>query len=136
ASRPNSDAEEEQTQGNGGKAYMYRMFRGATRLLGVRDGVLNAKGLEGPEGSLQRGIPGFIPSRAEAENAPAGPWQKRLDQLLTPYIASLGKLPVAVQKALKVREAFTLVEGEDPKDLFEGRIRADNLIQKVARHDQ
>ncbi len=34
-------AEEEATQGNGGKAYMYRLFEGPARILGVRDRRLN-----------------------------------------------------------------------------------------------
>src|SRR5438132_4597142 len=39
--------EEEETQGNGGKAYMYRLFTGPTRILGVRDQRRNCKGFEG-----------------------------------------------------------------------------------------
>src|SRR5712692_6734419 len=50
---------EEETQGNGGKAYMYRLFRGPARILGVRNGVHNCKGFEGPAGSVERGTPGF-----------------------------------------------------------------------------
>src|ERR1035441_5964551 len=36
ASSGGSGVAEEQTQGNGAKAYMYRLFNGRTRLLGVR----------------------------------------------------------------------------------------------------
>src|SRR5207253_3566230 len=57
---------EEDTQGNGGKAYMYALFQGPTRLLGVRNGRLNCKGFDGPPGSIERGTPGFVPSAAEA----------------------------------------------------------------------
>jgi hypothetical protein len=136
ASRAGSTADEEQTQGNGGKAYMYRMFTGLARLLGVRNGLLNAKGFDGPEDSLERGKPGFVPTRAEGENAPIGPWQKQLDLILAPYGLQYSKLPPVVQSALKHRQSFTLVEGQQPKDLFQGRIRVDNLLQKLVRHDQ
>lgn len=136
ASRAGSDADEEQTQGNGGKAYMYRMFSGPARLLGVRNGQLNAKGFDGPDDSIDRGRPGFIPSRAEAEGAPTGPWQQTLDGVLGPFGLRFNKLPAPVRNALTRRAAFTLVEGEDPKDVFEGRIRTDNLIQRLVRHDQ
>jgi hypothetical protein len=136
ASRRGSDSDEEQTQGNGGKAYMYRMFSGPARLLGVRDGLLNAKGFDGPGDSVDRGRPGFIPSRAEAERAPTGPWQNALDRLLAPYDLKFSKLPAPVRAALSRRESFTLVEGEDPKDVFEGRIRTDNLLIRLTRHDQ
>lgn len=136
ASKAGSDADEEQTQGNGGKAYMYRMFSGPARLLGVRDSQLNAKGFDGPDDSVDRGRPGFIPSRAEAERAPTGPWQKTLDDVLAPYGLKFSKLPAPVRAALTHREAFTLVEGQEPKDVFEGRIRIDNLIQRLTRHDQ
>lgn len=136
ASKAGSDIEEEQTQGNGGKAYMYRMFSGMTRLLGVRNSLLNSKGFDGPDDSLERGKPGFIPSRAEAENAPVGPWLKKLEEVLAPYGLKFSKLPTPVQTALKHRSAFTLVEGESPKDVFMGRIRSENLLVRLARHDQ
>src|SRR5262245_66680769 len=40
ASRRGSKVEEEETQGNGGKAYMYRLFTGAARILGDRKRVV------------------------------------------------------------------------------------------------
>jgi hypothetical protein len=40
ASSRGSAVPEEQTQGNGGKAYMYRLFRGPARILGARDNRL------------------------------------------------------------------------------------------------
>jgi len=136
ASKGKRDADEEQTQGNGGKAYMYRMFSGPARLLGVRDGHLNAKGFDGPDDSVDRGRPGFMPSRAEAESAPTGPWQKVLDDVLAPYGLKFNKLPAPVREALRHRGSFTLVEGENPKDTFQGRIPTENLIQRLIRHDQ
>ena len=62
ASRRSMEVEEEETQGNGGKAYMYRLFEGPARILGVRDGKKNCKGFEGAPGSSERGTPGFMPT--------------------------------------------------------------------------
>jgi hypothetical protein len=47
ASRRGSGLDEEDTQGNGGKAYMFRLFAGPARILGVRDGWRNCKGFDG-----------------------------------------------------------------------------------------
>lgn len=43
ASSRGSGSVEEETQGNGGKAYMYRLFQGPARILGLRDKKRNAK---------------------------------------------------------------------------------------------
>ena len=130
---------EEQTQGNGGKAYMYRLFNGRARFIGLRDGKRNVKGFEGPEGSEERGTPGYMPNRAEGEDAPAGPWRVELNELLEPYGLTVEALPHSMQAALEARESFTLVEGESPKDardVYNGRVDADSLLKRVARHDQ
>ena len=37
---------EEETQGNGGKAYMYRLFEGPGRILGINQSKLNCKGFD------------------------------------------------------------------------------------------
>jgi hypothetical protein len=37
---------------------------------------------------------------------------------------------------LRERQAFTLVEGVDPIDCYKGRIDAENLIERILRHDQ
>jgi len=57
ASSRGSTLDEEETQGNGGKAYMYSRFKGPTQILGVHDGRLNRKGMEGDKGSVKRGTP-------------------------------------------------------------------------------
>src|SRR5437867_95621 len=62
ASRRGSGLQEEETQGNGGKAYMYRLFSGATRISGIRDRRRNCKGFVGEPGTVERGTPGWIPS--------------------------------------------------------------------------
>ena len=48
ASGRGSVVPEEETHGNGGKAYMYRLFKGVARILGVRDGSSTAKDLRAP----------------------------------------------------------------------------------------
>src|SRR6266550_2304190 len=62
ASRRGSLLDEEETQGNGGKAYMYRLYAGPARILGVRDRRRNCKGFDGAPGTEERGNPGWIPS--------------------------------------------------------------------------
>src|SRR5918999_1155268 len=136
ASRRGSRLKEEETQGNGGKAYMYRLFTGETRLLGVMDGRRNCKGFEGPPQSVERGTPGWIPSAAEGRNAPIGCWKDELQEALGPYGVSFDDLPERVRTALADRQAFTLVEGAEPCNLNRGRIDADQLIGKVVRHEQ
>jgi hypothetical protein len=136
ASRRGSRLKEEETQGNGGKAYMYRLFTGETRLLGVKDGRRNCKGFEGPPQSVERGTPGWIPNAAEGRNAPIGSWKDELEGALGPYSMSFDDLPERVRMALADREAFTLVEGVEPCNLSRGRIDAGQLIDKVVRHEQ
>jgi len=51
ASHRGSGLQEEETQGNGGKAYMYRLFAGQARILGIRDRRRNCKGFDGELGN-------------------------------------------------------------------------------------
>jgi len=127
---------EEETQGNGGKAYMYRLFHGPACILGVRNRKLNRKGFEGPPNSLERGTPGFMPDISAGRDLPIASWQAELRLALAPYDVALDELPREVQNAIRAREAFTLVEGVGPVDTYKGRIPADDLVQKTLRHDQ
>ncbi len=136
ASGRGSGLAEETTQGNGGKAYMYRMFRGPARVLGVRERRRNCKGFEGPPDSLDRGTPGFVPSDAVGRDVPDCQWERELQEALTPYDVRLNELPVSVREALQAREAFTLVEGVDPVDFPRGRIDTSNLLERLLCHDQ
>lgn len=136
ASRRGSSVEEEQTQGNGGKAYMYRFFKGATRILGVRDRRRNCQGMEGEPGTVERGNPGWIPSLAAGRDVEISAFDAELRDTLQPYDVTLSDLPEPVRAALKSREAFTLVEGQQPDGLYKGRIDAENLISNVVRHEQ
>jgi len=85
---------------------------------------------------LDRGILGFVPSRAEGEDAPIGDWRIELEEQLSTYGLGFDGLPLSVQQALESRQSFTLVEGQSPTEVYEGRIPAESLLQKVARHDQ
>ena len=43
---------------------------------------------------------------------------------------------IKIQIALSDREAFTIVEGVEPKDFYRGRIDAELLLHKLLRHEQ
>src|SRR5262249_9600223 len=131
-----SQLQEEDTQGNGGKAYMFRLFSGPTRILGVNGGRRNCKGFEGPLESVERGTPGWIPNAAEGRDVEISSWKAELREALAPYGLTIGDLPEAVRKALDSRQAFTLVEGENPCGLYKGRIDAEELVEKLIRHEQ
>jgi len=136
ASRRSSHVDEEETQGNGGKAYMYRLFTGPARILGVRDGQRNCKGFEGSAASVERGTPGFVPDALSGREVPVSSVRVELERALKPYGITMEDLPTEVCCAAKERQAFTLVEGEDPIALFRGRIDHEDLVMKVLRQDQ
>jgi hypothetical protein len=136
ASSRSSGVVEEETQGNGGKAYMFRLFRGATRILGMRNDKRNCKGFEGPVGSVERGTPGFVPDAASGREVPIVSFDKELEAALAPYGIEPTDLPGEVREGIYEREAFTLVEGVDPVDLYRGRIDAEELVRKTIRHEQ
>jgi hypothetical protein len=135
ASSRGSSLPEEQTQGNGAKAYMYKMFVGRCRILGVRDGELNCKGFEGFPNSLERGHPGFIPDAVSGRELPVASWRTEIEMAIYGYGLRWEELPPDVQHAIETRNAFTLVEGLEPTGLYKGRI-PDDLVQKLLRHDQ
>jgi hypothetical protein len=136
ASRRGVSLDEEETQGNGGKSYMYRLFTGPTRIFGVRDGHRNCKGFEGDPGTVARGTPGWVPSLIAGREVEISSLDAESRDALRPYDIRADDLPERVQKAIKSRKAFTLVEGEDPTGLYKGRIDAEGLISNVVRHEQ
>lgn len=136
ASRRGSTIDEEATQGNGGKAYMFRYFTGVARILGIRDRRRNCKGFEGPIATVERGTPGWIPTLAAGREVEISSWEAELRQALAPYGITPDDLPPRVTAAIKARQAFTLVEGENPVGFYKGRIDAEDLVQKVIRHEQ
>jgi len=136
ASRRGSELQEEETQGNGGKAYMYRLFTGPTRILGVKDRRRNCKGFEGQLDTVERGTPGWIPDLANGRDVEISSFDAEIKQALLPYNATVDGLPKTIRDAVKVRQAFTLVEGDAPIELYKGRIDAEDLIEKLVRHEQ
>lgn len=136
ASGRGSGVVEEITQGNGGKAYMFKCFRGPARILGVGGGRLNCKGFEGDRSTVERGTPGFMPDIPRGRQLPIQSWRQPLEQALEPFDVRFEELPVEVQRAISERGAFTLVEGIDPDHVYKGRIDADDLVHKLLRHDQ
>ncbi len=135
ASNRGSAMPEEETQGNGGKAYMYRLFVGPASITGVRDGKRNAKGFEGAQGSVERGWPGFMPDTTAGREVPVSSVLAELSRMLRPYGLANEDLPPSLLKAIQKRAAFTLVEGVAP--ITAGPVMdADDLVAKVVRHDQ
>lgn len=96
----------EGTQGNGGKAYLYRMFSGEARLLGAKDGKRNCRGFEGAPGK-ERGTPGFMPTAAAGREAPIASLTAELDEVLKPYSLAHSDLPKPLLSAIKRREQVT-----------------------------
>ena len=136
ASRRGSKIQEEETQGNGGKAYMYRLFAGPARILGIRDRRRNCKGFEGERGTVERGTPGWVPSLAAGRDVEVSSFEAELREALEPFGITIAELPPSVRSAIEARQAFTLVEGEEPVGLYKGRIDTEELIAKVVRHEQ
>lgn len=136
ASSRGSGMQEEITQGNGGKAYMYNRFRGPTYILGIKDRKRNCKGFVGPNDSLERGTPGFIPNQSLAEDTPIDKlWVYELVEQLVDFRLDFASLPNDVKTALKAQKAFTIVGGIDPID-WDEKIDIENFIKKVLRHRQ
>jgi hypothetical protein len=93
-------------------------------------------GFEGPPGSVERGTPGWIPTIVEGRELEISSFDAELRQCLVPYGIVLGDLPQRVRSAIVVRQAFTLVEGEQPVGLYKGRIDIENLLSHLVRHEQ
>ena len=113
---------------------MYRLFTGTASISGVRDGFRNTKGFEGAEGTLERGIPGFMPDAAEGREVPVSSVNAELMRILEPYGLVPGDLPSEVAAAIKDRGAFTFVEACGPVTLGP-LIDADDIVSRVVRHD-
>src|SRR5207247_3949497 len=69
-----SGIQEEETQGNGGKACMYKLFKGPAKILGGRGGGLNCKGFDGGSNSLTRGSARYIATRRGGHSRPVEWW--------------------------------------------------------------
>src|SRR5688500_3296115 len=94
ASRRGSRLDEEETQGNGGKAYMYRLFSGPARILGIRERRRNCRGFDGGAGTVERGTPGWVPNLAAGRDVETSSFDAELRQALQPYGVTPDELPV------------------------------------------
>jgi hypothetical protein len=124
ASHRGSGLQEEQTQGNGAKAFMFRLFAGPARILGVRNRRRNSKGFDGEGGTVERGTPGWMPNLAAGRDVEISSFEAELRQALEPYGLSVAELPAPLRTAITARKSFTLVEGEAPLMLYKGQIEA------------
>src|SRR3989344_559771 len=128
---------QEETQGNGGKAYMYRLFEGPAYLIGVKNKVRNCKGFMGDRASLERGNPGFIPSKNEGNNYGLNSSQWGEDELLSElqkFGTDIGSLPTEVKNTIHERKSFTMVTGSDPIDWENRDVKL--FLKKVIRQPQ
>lgn len=125
----------EETQGNGGKAYMCNLFNGPARILGIKNNVKNCKGFIGEPDSEERGTPGFMPNIVEGKNASVQSFWDELEIALNLYNLNFFDLPEDVKDALNEQCSFTLVEGIQPKR-FENKIQVDDLLEKIKKNPQ
>jgi hypothetical protein len=141
---------QEETQGNGGKAYMYRLFRGPAFILGVKNNKRNQAGFIGKNNTLGRGLPRFYPSSEkeiwqiwqsgdkinpdEKEKDVSVDWEHEIVEQLKNFDTDLASLPIEVKDALRERKSFTLVQGIDPINWEETDIK--QFIKQILHHPQ
>jgi hypothetical protein len=106
------------------------LFAGQARILGVRGRRRNCKGFDGTRGTEERGNPGWIPSVGNGREVEISSFDAELCEALASYGITVGDLPSQVSEALRARQSFTLVEGEQPEGLYKGRIDSQDLINK------
>ena len=92
--------------------------------------------MEGEKGSLERGTPGFMPDANQGRDLEISSWEAELRAALTPYDCRLDELPSELQNAIRARQAFTIVEGLAPVNVYRGKLDVEDLIHKLLRHDQ
>ena len=136
---------QEETQGNGGKAYMYRLFKGPSYILGVKNNHLNQGGFLGDINTVERGLPRFYPTsikeiwegsnlqeNAKEKDIPRD-WKEEIVKQLRPFKTDFASLPLEVKKSLENRKAFTIVVGEDPID-WDTNVK--QVIKRLLHHPQ
>lgn len=136
ASSRGSGAREEETQGNGGKSYLYGWFTDQCRILGISSRRRNCKGFEGERDSEERGTPGWIPTVAEGRELEVVSLETELRTALDPFGVAIEDLPEEVRQGIHARQAFTLVEGQGAVSLYKDRFDEEDLITKILRHEQ
>ena len=141
---------QEETQGNGGKAYGYQMFRGPSYVIGVKNNQQNQVGFNGKHNSLERGFPRYFPAsnnvvwqhgdklnpRQDEKDVEVDNWEDILVTQLIPFKTGFYQLPEDVKKALKDRKAFTIAVGEDAIDWSGGVSNIKQFIKQLLHHSQ
>lgn len=117
-----------ETHGNGGKAYMVGGFSGKSYIVTVKDGKRNIFG-------FQPGNPS--PGHFGPSDVRVGDVKRELDLWLSRTGGSVDRLPAQAKMALDIRQAFTLVVGEAPKEIVNrGKIRYRPLVDGLSTHAQ
>ncbi len=141
---------DEETQGNGGKAYMYRLFEGPAFICGIKNNKKNQAGFIGERGSLERGLPRFYPASKreiwqigdiinpnnKERDVVIKDWKEELINHLINFNTGFYILPEEVKEVLEQRKSFTLVQGEDPINWGWEKNNIKNLIMQIIRHPQ
>ncbi|MBN2331384.1 MAG: hypothetical protein JXC85_06220 [Candidatus Aenigmarchaeota archaeon] len=124
----------EETQGNGGKAYMYKLFNGPSYFMGVNNNIVNRIGFIGEHASLDRGNPGYIPSEKEAKNFKISDWEDLLIFELQKFGTNIAELPTEVKDIIFDRKSYTIVNGSEPRDWNQKDIKF--FLKKISRQSQ
>jgi len=113
--------------GTGGKAYMWNMFQGDAYLLSVKDNYRNTYGFQGADPRSR-----IVPGRFGVANMPVTNAIDALDEQLVRVCGlSFEHLPDDAQRIARRRNAFTLVVGEDPKEVNRSTIPASRWIDRL-----
>lgn len=141
---------QEENQGNGGKAYMYRLFEGPAFIIGVKNDKQNQVGFIGKRNSLERGIPRFPTTNREVwqpgeilnpnekeKDISLESWKEDLiNNLFSLFKTGWTDLPKEVRNSLEKRNAFTLVVGNNPINWSEGKSNVKQFIGQLIKHQQ
>ena len=128
------EEKEEETQGNGGKAYMYKLFEGSAYIMGIKDNLKNCMGYIGQRSSQERGEEGYIPDKKTAENFKISRWEDELLSELQKFGTDIASIPTSVRDAIYDRKSFTIIVGEDPIDWENKDIKM--FLKRIIRQPQ
>jgi len=140
----------EETQGNGGKAYSYKMFRGPSYILGVKEKLKNQVGFIGESNSLERGLPRYYPaserevwqsknklnSNQDEKDIPIEDWNEEIVKELIPFKTGFYNLPKEMKDSITRRKAFTITVGIDAIDWGGGVSNVKQLIKQILHNAQ
>jgi hypothetical protein len=141
---------QEENQGNGGKAYAYKMFKGPSYILGVKNNLCNQVGFIGEQNTLERGLPRYYPATnqvvwqsgnkikptSEEKDIEIKDWKEEVVKQLVQFKAGYHALPKTFVNAIERRNAFTIVVGVDPIDWKGGKSNIKQLIRNILHNQQ